>query len=196
MTMWRLLLSGVLLVVLAGCGDARLDALDAKLATLRDRPSGKLPALPDTPAYRPVAYEQADARSPFRPERPDTRSAASGSGDLTPDLSRPKEALERFPLDALTLVGTLSIGDRHVALVRDPAGEVHSLGVGAHLGTDFGRIVAIDAGRVRLVELVSDGGQGWDERWQTLSLGGGDTNHDDTASPRSGAASRGDERIP
>jgi len=164
---WHVALLAVTL--LAGCSDARLDALDQRLASLRAKPSGELPALPETPDYRPVTYDQAGARSPFRPERPASGDAAD-NGDLKPDLSRPREALERFTLDSLTLVGTLMVDGRSSALVRDPEGQVHRVYAGGYLGTDFGRISKISDRAVDLVEIVSNGQRGWIERRRTLSL--------------------------
>lgn len=161
-------------MLLAGCGDPRLDALDQRLASLRERPSGQLPDLPETPEYHPVTYDQAGARSPFLPEQPEAQTRDDKGDDLAPDLSRPREALERYPLDALDLVGTLTIDGRRSALIRDPQGEVHALQVGAHAGTDFGRIVQITTDAVTLVEIVSNGQGGWVERRRSLSLNAGD----------------------
>lgn len=157
-------------MLLAGCSDARLDALDQRLAGLRAKPSGELPALPETPDYRPVTYDQAGSRSPFQPERPATEDAAANGNDLKPDMSRPREALERFPLDALTLVGTLVVDGHSFALVRDPDGKVHRVHAGMHLGTDFGRISKVADRDIHLVEIVSNGQGGWVERRRTLSL--------------------------
>ncbi|WP_136066123.1 pilus assembly protein PilP [Modicisalibacter radicis] len=167
---WPCCLALLAVTLLAGCGDARLDALDQRLAALRAKPSGELPALPETPDYRPVTYDQAGARSPFQPERPATDDAGANGNDLAPDRSRPREALERFALDALTLVGTLAVDGRHSALVRDPEGKVHRVYAGMHLGTDFGRITKITDRDIHLVEIVSNGQGGWVERRRTLSL--------------------------
>ncbi|MBZ9559418.1 MULTISPECIES: pilus assembly protein PilP [unclassified Modicisalibacter] len=174
--MTRRLLVGLAVVaaLLAGCGDPHLEALDQRLASLRERPSGELPNLPETPDYQPVTYDQAGSRSPFMPERPQAQTQADEGDDLAPDLSRPREALERYPLDALNLVGTLTIDGRHSALIRDPRGEVHAIRVGAHAGTDFGRIVQITNDAVTLVEIVSNGQGGWVERRRSLSLSAGD----------------------
>lgn len=161
-----------LLWLMSGCSDAELAALDAQLAELRARPAGKIDALPQAPQYQAVSYDQADGRSPFMPERPASEQSRDDS-DLAPDLSRPRDSLEAYPLDALRLVGTLSIDGRRSALVRAPDGQVHRLHVGMHMGTDFGRIVSITNASVQLVEIVPNGQGGWTERSQNISL-----NHD------------------
>ncbi|MDW5377333.1 pilus assembly protein PilP [Halomonas sp. HP20-15] len=170
MKRWSCCFALLAVTLLAGCSDARLDALDQRLASLRAKPSGELPLLPETPAYQPVTYDQAGSRSPFQPERPATDAAAANGNDLKPDLSRPREALERFALDSLTLVGTLAIDGRGSALVRDPEGKVHRVYAGMHIGTDFGRIDKITDRDIHLVEIVSNGQGGWVERRRTLSL--------------------------
>lgn len=154
---------------LAACSDAELTSLDQRLDALRDSPTGKVAPLPEPPEYHAVTYDQAGLRSPFLPERPEQESAAQGA-DLAPDFTRPREPLEAYSLDTLVLVGTLFIDGTYSALVRDPEGEVHRVHVGDHLGTDFGRIVAIGAMALQLVEIVTNGQRGWVERSQTLYL--------------------------
>lgn len=160
----------LLLWLLTGCSDAELSTLDARLAELRERPSGQVDALPQTPQYQAVSYDQADRRSPFRPERAESDPQQDDSDDLAPDLDRPRDPLEAYPLAALQLVGTLSIDGRRSALLRDPGGQVHRVYVGAHMGTDFGRIVSITDASVQLVEIVPNGQGGWMERSRTISL--------------------------
>ncbi len=170
MKCWPCYFALLAVTLLAGCSDARLDALDQRLADLRAKPSGELPALPETPDYQPVTYDQAGARSPFQPEQPATNDPADNGNDLKPDLSRPREALERFTLDALTLIGTLAVDGRNSALVRDPEGKVHRVYAGMRMGSDFGRISTITDRDIHLVEIVSNGQGGWVERRRTLSL--------------------------
>lgn len=156
-------------LVLAGCSEVGLPALERELAELRVRPTGEIASLPRTPQYRAVTYDQGDGRSPFLPERPETERAGGG-GNLAPDLSRPRDPLEAYALDSLRLVGTLSVDGRRSALVRDPQGQVHRLHAGEHMGTDFGRIVGITDSSVQLVEIVSNGQGGWTERSRNISL--------------------------
>jgi len=157
-------------LILGGCRDAEIAALDQRLDKIRAAPTGQIAPLPQTPQYHAVTYDQAGARSPFVPERPAPEQEKAAGSDLAPDLDRPRDPLEQYPLDALTLVGTLSVDGRISALVRDPQGEVHRLFVGEHMGTDFGRIVDITGTTVELVEIVSNGQGGWIERRRIISL--------------------------
>lgn len=159
----------MVLLMTAGCSDAELTALDARLAELRAQPAGKVAPLPQAPQYQTVSYDQADGRSPFMPER-SVADQQRNISDLAPDLSRPRDPLEAYSLDSLKLVGILSVDERRSALVRDPEGRVHRLHVGAYMGTDYGRIVSITNASVQLVEVVPNGQGGWTERSQNISL--------------------------
>ncbi|MGV2481579.1 UNVERIFIED_CONTAM: pilus assembly protein PilP, partial [Salmonella enterica subsp. enterica serovar Weltevreden] len=85
-----------------------------------------------------------------------------------PDLSRNKEPLEEFPIDALRMVGTIDTKGVTYALVKAPDGVVHRVTRNDHLGQNYGRIVGISESEVSLVELVPDGFGGWLERAATI----------------------------
>ena len=166
----RILLGSLLALTMAGCSDSELPVLERQLADLRARPTGQVAPLPEAPEYRPVTYDQAAGRSPFAPERPEPEPAGIDDSSLAPDLERPRDPLEAYTLDSLTLVGTLRIDDRVSALVRDPEGEVHRLYPGEHLGTDYGRIIGIDETSMQLTEIVPNGQGGWIERSRNIAL--------------------------
>ncbi|SDL40510.1 type IV pilus assembly protein PilP [Modicisalibacter muralis] len=157
-------------LALAGCQDAEIPALDRRLDEIRAKPAGRVEPLPQAPRYQAVTYDQAGLRSPFVPERPEPEENAIEGLDLAPNLDRPRDPLEQYPLDGLRLVGTLRTDGRNSALVRDPQGKVHRVYVGEHMGTDFGRIVSITDSSVQLVEVVSNGQGGWVERTRNISL--------------------------
>ena len=118
----------------------------------------------DSPASGvPFVYAAGDLRSPFHPPPAPASPVSSGQPPIAPDLERAKGQLERHPLAQLQLVGSLSGRQAHAALVRDPDGMIHPVGVGDHMGSDFGRIRAISDAGIELVEIVRDAG-GWTER--------------------------------
>ena len=67
------------------------------------------------------------------------------------------------------MVGTISNAAGSFALLRG-AGGVHRLKVGDYLGRNDGRIVAISASQVDVVEIVPDGQGTWLERPRTIPL--------------------------
>lgn len=156
---------------LAGCADPRLGELERQLTDIRANPGAPRPwEMPEVPGYESVPYQASDQRSPFRPQLPEPEQAPSGSSELAPDLDRPRQPLEAYELEALRLVGILTMRGRTHALVRAPDGEVHRLGTGDYLGRNHGRIVSITDSSVQLVELVPTGGGGWMERTSRMAL--------------------------
>ncbi|WP_280562755.1 pilus assembly protein PilP [Chromohalobacter sp. 48-RD10] len=167
---WRVLLAGLVgVVLLGGCRDAEMTALDAHLDALRQQPEGSIESLPPAPVYRTAHYSQAQQRSPFRAEHRTQEGAVTASQGDGPDRQRPREPLERFPLEQLELVGTLTVGGQSSALIRAPDGNVYRLFEGHYLGTDFGRVTAIQDAGVELVEQVREGGT-WRQRQRTLEF--------------------------
>ncbi|MFD2191228.1 pilus assembly protein PilP [Pistricoccus aurantiacus] len=158
-------------LTLAGCTETDFSSLERKLVELRAVPgSFELEPLPEVPTYVATSYEQGDRRSPFKAPMPESEPVAQDTSDLKPDLSRPKEPLEAFKLESLDLVGTLMVSGQTFALVRAPDGEVHRLRQGDYLGTDFGRVIDITDTAVQLMEVVTNGGNGWVERTRRLTF--------------------------
>lgn len=161
----------LLALLLAGCADPRLGELDSRLTDIRTNPGApRVLEMPEVPSYESIPYQASDHRSPFRPQLPEPEEVPAGSSDLAPDLERSREPLEAFDLEALRLVGILTMGGQTHALVRAPEGEVYRLRTGNYLGRNHGRIVSITDSTVQLVELVPTGGGGWMERTTNLAL--------------------------
>jgi len=57
-----------------------------------------------------------------------------------------------------------------VALIRDPEGTVSRVKPGNYLGQNNGKIRAIHADSLELVELVSNGNGGWMERPASIEI--------------------------
>ncbi|MCY3821843.1 MAG: pilus assembly protein PilP [Gammaproteobacteria bacterium] len=170
--------AGVLAGLLAtGCDDdghADIQAFTGETAR-ESRPVPVADTHTPAPSREPFAYAAGGLRSPFEPPPALESLAVNGRPRVAPDLDRAKAHLERFPLDQLRLAGNLSSRGTRLALVRDPNGTVHPVGVGEHMGTDFGRIRAVTDTGVELVEVVRDA-EGWIERPRFISLAGGQRN--------------------
>ncbi|MCE8003887.1 pilus assembly protein PilP [Billgrantia ethanolica] len=165
---WLLVVATLLV---AGCADPQLGELDRRLTDIRNDPGTPRPLeMPEVPDYQSVPYQASDRRSPFRPQLPEPDAVPRGSSDLAPDPERARESLEAYDLEALRLVGILTMGGQTNALVRAPGGEVHRLRTGNHLGRNHGRVVSVTDSSVQLVELVPTGGGGWMERTARLAL--------------------------
>lgn len=156
--------------MLAGCGAGDMSDLHAFMEAERARPAGQIEQLPTFKPYEAFTYSATSLRSPFQPPvRVDHTQRQRGNQDVRPDEDRPRQFLEGFNIENFSMVGILSNREGMQALVQG-AGSVHRVRVGDYLGRNHGRIVAIEEGRIDVVELVPDGEGGWLERPRTLSL--------------------------
>ena len=171
MTPFRFFALSVLLFGLSGCGSSdEFSDLDAYMNEVRLRPAGRIEPTPTFHSYPTSTYSAANLRSPFsRQVRVDLAGHQRGSRNVKPDPSRVKQYLEGFNIEQFEMVGTISNASGSFALLRG-AGGVHRLKVGDYLGRNDGRIVAISATQVDVVEIVPDGEGAWLERPRTIPL--------------------------
>ncbi|MHB2245642.1 pilus assembly protein PilP [Pseudomonas fitomaticsae] len=166
----RFIALSALLMVLGGCGGDDFSDLDAYMNEVRLRPPGKIEPTPTFRSYPTFTYSAANLRSPFsRQLRVDLAGQKHGSRDVKPDPNRVKQYLEGFNIEQFEMVGTIANASGSFALLRG-AGGVHRLKVGDYLGRNDGRIVAISASQVDVVEIVPDGQGAWLERPRTIPL--------------------------
>ncbi len=166
MKRWLTLAAGIAFVV-AGCGGESHQDLRAWMADQGKGVKGKLEPLPQMKPYEPFAYNAFDLPDPFKPRKIEP---TKGGSKLAPDLARRKEPLEAYPLEALNMVGTLEKGKTAYALVRTPEKDLYQVRQGNYLGQNYGVIIDVTDGEIRLKELVQDGAGDWTERSSTLHL--------------------------
>ncbi|MCM8740102.1 pilus assembly protein PilP [Pseudomonas koreensis] len=171
MTPMRYFALSMVLLGLSGCGSSdEFSDLDAYMNEVRLRPAGKIEPTPTFRSYPTFTYSAANLRSPFsRQVRVDLAGQQRGARNVKPDPNRVKQYLEGFNIEQFEMVGTISNASGFFALLRG-AGGVHRLKVGDYLGRNDGRIVAISASQVDVVEIVPDGEGAWLERPRTIPL--------------------------
>ena len=152
---------------LAGCGGESHQDLRAWMAEQGKGTRGKLDPVPQIKPYEPFAYNAFDMPDPFKPRKIEP---AKGGSKLAPDLARRREPLESFPLESLTMVGTLEKDRAVYALIRTPEKDVYQVKAGNHMGQDFGVITGITETEIKLRELVQDVAGDWTERRSSLQL--------------------------
>jgi type IV pilus assembly protein PilP len=169
-----LILAGAFL--LASCGGDEHGDLKRELADMTKDLRGRVDPLPQVKPYEPVPYKAEGEVDPFRPDRINVAQAGlptpAAGGGKKPDLDRPREPLEAFPLETLAMVGTLTQSGENYALVKAGT-NLYRVKKGNYMGQNFGVITGIDEGAINLKELVQDSGGEWVERSSALQLLGG-----------------------
>lgn len=153
-----------LALLLAGCGQGEGDDLDKFIRESGNGLKGNVDPLPEVKPYVPAIYNaDGSLNDPFKP-----RKAQVKSGGLQPNLNRPREPLEAFPLESLQLVGIITKGKMKIALLKTPDNNVQQAKIGNYLGQNLGMIVDIvndNPAEVKVKEIVQDELTGeWTER--------------------------------
>jgi type IV pilus assembly protein PilP len=156
----------VLALLLSACGDDMSD-LEAYVAEVKARESSAIEPIPQMKQYEAFTYEAGERRDPFTKSGQPLAASVVGP---RPDLNRNKEPLEEFPLDALRMVGTITLPGGVFALVRAPDNVVHRVTIKNHMGQNYGQIVGVSESEISLLELVPDGFGGWVQRPASLAL--------------------------
>jgi type IV pilus assembly protein PilP len=130
---------------------------------------GKVPPLPQVKPYEPVAYDAGGLVDPFRPAKMSLENKQGSGGGLQPDMNRPKQPLEFYPLESIKFVGSLTKDRQTYGLVQVD-GALHQVRAGTYMGQNFGIITKITETEMALRELVQDPTGDWVERPTTLLL--------------------------
>jgi type IV pilus assembly protein PilP len=157
------------LALLAGCGAESHKDLQDWMKEQGKGVRGRLDPLPQIKPYEPFAYNDFDLPDPFKPRKIEPMKGDSTS-KLAPDLNRRREPLEAYPIESLSMVGTLEKGKAVYALVKTPEKDIYQVRQGNHLGQNYGVIVGITDTDIKLKELMQDGSGDWSERSSTLNL--------------------------
>lgn len=174
----RLALRACLLMVaavLAACGSSGEEELQHWMTEQRNQVRPRITPLTEPKQFVPQGYTEESAVEPFSQQkltqalRQDAVQTTANASLVAPELARRKEPLESYPLDAMTMVGSLRRDGSPVALVRID-NLLHQVRVGNHLGLNYGKVIKIDETEVSLREIVQDGGGDWIERTASLLL--------------------------
>ena len=162
-------------LLLGACGGEEQSELRQELAAMTKDLRGRVDPLPQVKSFEPVPYKGESMVDPFVPGRIVVTQAATGGGGgggVQPDLNRPKEPLEAFPMESMQMVGTLSQNKDMYALVRAGA-SLFRVKKGNYMGPNFGVITGIDESQISVKEVVQDSGGDWVERSTSLQMQGG-----------------------
>ncbi len=167
--MIRTLLMAMTALLLSACEEGRDGELRAWMTEVRQRHHAQPLSVPLSTPVVEFRYQPAARTDPFDLAKLAMTEERRAGDTLQPDLRRAREPLESFPLDSLRLIGSLRRGADSVALIEADK-LVYQLRVGAHLGQDFGKVIAIGEKTVDIEELVPESGGRWAQRRAQLLL--------------------------
>lgn len=158
----------ITVMMITACSENGYSDLEAFVNDSGNGLQGQIDPLPEVKPYKHFTYQAFDIPNPFLPRKSDqAQNAMSG---VQPDLNRSKEVLESYPLESLSMVGSLQREESVFALIKSPDGTLHRVKRGNYLGQNFGKIDHISEAEVKLVEIVQGGVNEWTERTSALML--------------------------
>lgn len=165
----RLICFALVSLLLTGCGGEEYQDLRDFVKNSGADMRGKIEPPPEVKPYEHFAYaNDTNLPDPFKPRKPEKR--AGGGGINQPDLDRPKEALEEFPLENLKMVGYLYRSKVGYAVIRATDGKLHRVKAGNYIGLNFGLIKEVTDTEIIIKEMVQDSAGDWSERVSSLQL--------------------------
>ena len=158
-------------LLLTACGGNDFEDIDSYMAEKKARPAGMIKPIPVFKAYKAFTYSASGLRSPFeKPIEVTEITRLRMASSVEPDENRTKEYLEQFPIESLSMVGTLQQGNILWALLQDEDGGVHRVRKDNYLGRNHGRIIDATETYIAVIEIVPNGVDGWVERPKTIKL--------------------------
>ena len=161
---------------LSACDSSEHGEIQRWMAEQRAQTKPQVTPIPEPKTFTPQAYTQEALVEPFSNQkltqalkRDSQQTGTASAALLAPELARRKEPLEAYPLDAMSMVGSLMKQGTPVALIKVD-NLLYQVKPGNYLGQNYGRITKVAEAEVVLRELVQDAAGEWIERTATLQL--------------------------
>ncbi|MGE5115780.1 MAG: pilus assembly protein PilP [Betaproteobacteria bacterium] len=122
--------------------------------------------------FDPQPYLMAEAVDPFSVQKMAAalkQEVRQPNSLLAAEMNRRKQPLEAYPLDSMTMVGSVSKQGRPTALLR-VENLLYQVAPGDYIGQNYGKITKITETELTLREIVQDASGEWIERTGTLQL--------------------------
>jgi type IV pilus assembly protein PilP len=166
-------LAGIALAlgVLGGCSGEQ-EELQQWMEQQRREVRPNVQPLSPPKKFDPQPYASAAGIEPFSPQKLTValkQEARQPNSLLAAEFNRRKEPLEAFPLDSMSMVGSVVKNGRNYALLRVD-NLLYQVKTGDYLGQNYGRIVRISETDISLREIVQDAAGEWIERPSALQL--------------------------
>jgi type IV pilus assembly protein PilP len=159
-------------MLLAGCGDSDVREVRDWMEQVKRDTHPAVKPLPEPKDFLPYAYGARQAVDPFNPNKllgELARVAATSNNPNQPDLQRPREQLETYPLDTMQMVGTMEKGGVRYALLQVDR-SLYQVRTGQRIGQNFGVVTHVGEDAVDIREVVQDAAGEWTGRMSKLEL--------------------------
>jgi type IV pilus assembly protein PilP len=158
--------------LLAGCGDSDVKEVRDWMDQVKRETRPAVKPLSEPKDFIPYAYNARDALEPFNQDKllsQLAKAAETAPDPNKPDLQRPRELLEGFPLDTMQMVGTMQKGGTSYALLQIDR-SVYQVRPGQRIGQNFGVVTRVGDNAINIREVVQDAAGEWVERMAKLEL--------------------------
>ena len=171
-TKFLIKLSGMLLMAsfLSGCQQNSMNDLQRFVETAHKGKKPKIEPLPEIQPIEGFTYSAQGYLDPFNKQNLKPRRVVASQSGSGPDKNRRREPLENFPLDSLTMVGSLFREGETRVIIKTPRGAVQTATVGNYMGQNFGKITGITENEVTVKEHVLNSSGMWIERDATIKI--------------------------
>jgi len=122
--------------------------------------------------FNPQAYLATDLVEPFSSQKLTVaikQEARQPNSLLASEINRRPEPLESYPLDSVSMVGSVTKQNKPFALLKVDK-LLHQVKLGDYLGQNYGKIIKITETDVSLREIVQDASGEWTERISSIQL--------------------------
>ena len=166
-------LAGVVLLgaVLAGCTGEQ-DELQQWMEQQKREVKPSVQPLSPPKKFNPQPYASLTGVEPFSTQKLTValkQEARQPNSLLAAEINRRKEPLEAYPLDSMTMVGSVTKQGRPYALLRVD-NLLYQVKLGDYIGQNYGKINKITETDISLREIVQDAAGEWIERNSALQL--------------------------
>ncbi len=161
------------LVAVGGLGcSADQDELTQWMDQQRREAKPNVAPLSPPKKFNPQAYLALSSIEPFSAQKLSValkKQETQPNSLIAGEINRRREPLEAYPLDSMTMVGSVVRTGRPYALLRVD-NLLYQVKQGDYLGQNYGKIMKISETDVSLREIVQDAAGEWIERVSALQL--------------------------
>ncbi|MEO6658779.1 MAG: pilus assembly protein PilP [Burkholderiaceae bacterium] len=162
---------GVVAFTLVGCGGEQVELTQWMEQQKREVKPNVQPISPPK-KFVPQPYLAITGVEPFSTQKLAValkQEARQPNSMLAAEINRRKEPLEAYPLDSMSMVGSVIKAGHPYALLRVD-NLLYQVKQGEYLGQNYGKIIRITETGVSIREIVQDAAGEWIERNTTLQL--------------------------